>query len=134
MTKKKGFTLIELIVVITIIVVVSTIAMISYASTNKRARDSKRVSDLQKIAIALEMARQIGSNYPAAAGGLPVGLVPTYLQIWPTDPKSFSYLYTAPTSYTYTLSAQMEDLGSTNQAGAGNCGAVNTCNYKIISP
>jgi len=133
MKKQKGFSLIELIVVMTIIVLISSVAIISFSSTNKKARDARRTSDLQKIAVALEMARQIGSTYPTQAN-----LVPTYLQAWPTDPKStYSYLYVpgGPPAYTYTLYAQMEDPATKNLfPPAGNCGGVNTCNYLITNP
>jgi prepilin-type N-terminal cleavage/methylation domain-containing protein len=132
--KKEGFTLIELIVSITIVAVITTLAMVNFGATNKKARDSRRASDLQKVAIALEMSRQVGGTYPTASGGLPTGLVAAgYLQVWPTDPKSYSYVYAAPTSYTYTLSAYMEDLGSTNMAPSGSCGTV-TCNFRITNP
>lgn len=112
---KRGFTLIELIVVMTIIIVISAVAMVSYAGSGKKARDSRRIADLEKVRLALEMVRQVGNTYPANAQTV---LVPTYLQSWPTDPKSGSYTYTrGGTSYTYTLDAVMEDLGSTNMAG-----------------
>jgi type IV pilus assembly protein PilA len=131
MAKQKGFTLIELIVVITIIVVISTLAIISYGSVNKRARDGRRTSDLQKIAIALEMARQIGNTYPASSATL---VSAGYLAAWPVDPKGYTYLYTVPTNYTYNLKAYMEDLGSTNIAPSGNCAAPGNCNYQITNP
>ncbi len=111
--KQNGFTLIELLVVITIIVVISTIAMISYAGSGKKARDSRRISDLEKVRLALEMVRQVGSTYPATATVQTI-LVPIYLQLWPSDPKSNSYIYTRDTSYSYHIDAVMEDLGSTN--------------------
>ena len=115
-------------------VIITTLTMVSYAGANKRARDGRRSADLQKVAIALEMSRQVNSAYPSASGGQPVGLVPTYLQVWPTDPKGYSYVYTAPTSFTYTISAYMEDLGSTNMAPSGNCNAPSGCNYQIRNP
>ncbi|MFZ2153128.1 MAG: prepilin-type N-terminal cleavage/methylation domain-containing protein [Microgenomates group bacterium] len=126
--RETGFTLIELIVVITIIAVLTAVTMVSFGGTNKRARDSRRMSDLQKMAVALELARQVGGTYPASADTL----VPSYLQALPTDPKTYDYLYSS-TNYTYTISAYMEDLGSTNISPAGSCGTV-TCNYRITNP
>jgi len=128
-----GFTLIELIVTMTVIAVLTTLAMISFGGTNKRARDGRRVSDLQKIAIALEMARQVGNTYPVTSDSLVTG---GYIQSWPTDPKNYIYYYVRPTNYTYTVSAYMEDLGSTNGTGSygNNCGAPGNCNYQIVNP
>ncbi len=127
------FTLIELIVSMTIIAVLTVVAIVSFTGMNKKARDSKRASDMQKVAIALEMARQVGSTYPAADNNkLPTGLVPNYLQALPIDPKGYSYEYTS-TDYTYSYSGSMEDLGSTNIASFGSCGGLG-CNYQITNP
>lgn len=132
-----GFTLIELIVTMTVVAILTTIAMVSFSGTNKKARDGRRISDLQKVAVALEMARQVGGTYPPADGS---GQSPTlvsagYLQQWPTDPKNYRYYYAA-TNYTYTLSAYMEDVGSTNGSGSfgANCNAPGNCNYQITNP
>ncbi len=130
---KNGFTLVELIVVITIIAVISTMALISFTGTNRKARDARRISDMQKIAIALEMMRQVISMYPPAASSQPVGLVPNYLQAWPTDPKGYSYVYTQIDNYHYAVYGYMEDLGSTNTTTAISCIGGN-CNYKITNP
>ena len=129
---KGGFTLIELIVVMTVVAVLTTLAMVSFGGTNKRARDGRRVADLQKIAIALEMARQVGGTYPATDSGLVTG---GFLSVWPTDPKGYAYYYQrTPTNYTYILRAYMEDLGSTNMAPIGNCEAPGGCNYQLTNP
>lgn len=121
---RNGFTLVELLVVVAIIIIMSTVAMVSYAGSGKKARDSRRISDLEKVRLALEMVRQVGNTYPATASVQTV-LVPTYLQAWPTDPKSGSYTYTrGGTGYTYTLNATMEDAGSTNIPGF----------YQVVNP
>ncbi|MDD2916519.1 MAG: type II secretion system protein [Candidatus Gracilibacteria bacterium] len=50
-----GFTLIELIVVITILVILGTIAFVNLGGFQSSARDSSRVSDLTNITKGLEM-------------------------------------------------------------------------------
>lgn len=147
MKKNKGFTLIELIVVITIIAVITVAGMINYGATSRKARDSKRVADVEKIRIALEMARQIGTTYPAESATKTASvLVPTYMSVLPTDPKtSDDYYYDRLTNYTYSVGVSMEDTGSTNAAafgccwcdGAAGCECTNAnrkCNYKVTNP
>ena len=45
----KGFTLVELIVVITILAILWTIAFISFAWYSKNSRDSVRIADMNNI-------------------------------------------------------------------------------------
>ncbi len=125
---KKGFSFIELIVVITIIAVLSLAAIVSYGPIQKKSRDSRRVADLQKISMALEMARQMGTTYPLSLDYL---VTNNFIQSIPTDPKPVSpYLYTrgATNYYTYTLWAVMEDLGSTTGDYSGSY------NYQVTNP
>ena len=125
---KKGFSFIELIVVIAIIAVLSVTAILSYGPSQRKSRDSRRVADLEKIRMALEMARQIGTTYPATASVKSV-LVPNFMQSYPQDPKTkLDYTYTRLTNYTYSVGASMEDLGSTNIPASGGL------NYKVFNP
>jgi prepilin-type N-terminal cleavage/methylation domain-containing protein len=124
--KRYGFSFVELIVVVTIIAVLSVVGVVSYGSANKKSRDSRRISDLEKMRMALEIIRQVGTTYPAASSVLS----PNYLQTIPVDPKTKSaYLYTqAGGGYVYTIRAIMEDLGSTT----GNYGGG--YNYQVTNP
>ena len=61
----KGFTLVELLVVISIISLLSSIVFTSLNSARAKARDAKRLSDLNQIYLALQ-------QYFDANGYLPV--------------------------------------------------------------
>lgn len=61
--KKRGFTLVELIVTVSIIAVLSTVIIIAYGSSQARARDAKRKTDIQAIATALDMYKADQGTY-----------------------------------------------------------------------
>ena len=131
--KSLGFTLIESLVVVTMMMVIIAAAVGSYSAANKKNRDNKRMADLDRIRMALEMYRQNDATgeYPVASGDQASGLVTTFLDAWPTDPKSTqNYYYIRPTAYTYELYALLEI--STGVTYANNCGGV--CNYRVTNP
>ena len=62
---KTGFTLVELLVVISIISTLVTMAVVSFRSSQFRARDVQRKSDLRQYQNALELyANDNGGLYP----------------------------------------------------------------------
>lgn len=64
MGKKKGFTLVEVIVVITIIVLLTSIILVSLDKAKKTARDGKGQADLKQIANAFEQKYTDQGYYP----------------------------------------------------------------------
>jgi len=144
--KKCGFTLMELLVVITIIAVMMAGAIISYSSITTRSRDSKRKSDIEQIRQALEMYRADNLVYPVCAGtgALDVTCLSSvagfssYLTTIPSDPKSssgFAYYYQNPTTTTYCLTMFSE---VETQPGSG-CASVtapstNSYIYQVKNP
>ena len=103
--KNAGFTLLELLVVISLIGLLTAIAAVNFQSTNQRARDGKRQADLEQLRTALEIARSDSANntYPTDLDSLITG---SYLPTLPTDPKNFSYSYSPSADYrTYSLCA-----------------------------
>ena len=69
MNSKKGFTLIELIVVISIIGVLSTLIINNLNDARARARDSKRKQELSGLKTALRLYYNDYQTYPDAAAG-----------------------------------------------------------------
>ncbi len=70
MGANKGFTLLELMVVIAIIGFLMTIGIANYMEVRKKARDAKRIGDIKALREALEIYRQ-SSNPPAYPTGIP---------------------------------------------------------------
>jgi prepilin-type N-terminal cleavage/methylation domain-containing protein len=60
----KGFTLVELIVVITILVILGTIGFVSIQGFSTNARDSVRVSDIGSIMKSIELSNIKTGSYP----------------------------------------------------------------------
>ncbi len=52
---KRGFTLIELMIVIVVIAILATITAVSYSNVQARARDAARMEDINHIADALKL-------------------------------------------------------------------------------
>jgi prepilin-type N-terminal cleavage/methylation domain-containing protein len=65
--KRRGFTLIELMVVIAIIIILAAIAIPNYLSMTARAKRSRVASDFAAIATALETYRTDWNQYPKGA-------------------------------------------------------------------
>ena len=89
---KKGFTFIEILVVVTIIGLLAGIGAVSYSQFTKSSRDARRKADVENLRAALEMYRSNSttSSYPDRINDL----IGSYIDAVPTDPKGTSYTYT----------------------------------------
>jgi prepilin-type N-terminal cleavage/methylation domain-containing protein len=100
--KKRGFSLMELLIVIAIIGILVSISVVSYSTAQKKSRDARRHSDLKAIQNAWEQYyADNGANYPDSCNysvtPTPGVMSGTYLPGgMPFDPKSGP----TPTPYT----------------------------------
>ncbi len=62
---KKGFSLIELLVVISIIGVLTAVLMINLVGARERSRDSQKIQDLNSIKSALRLYYNDNQTYPS---------------------------------------------------------------------
>ena len=60
----RGFTLVELLVVISIIGVLTTILMVNFVGTREKANDSKKVQNLNSLKSALRLYYNDNQSYP----------------------------------------------------------------------
>lgn len=162
-SQKKGFTLLELMIVIVLIGILVTMGTFAFMSSQKKARDARRKQDLSQISKALEMYNNDQNKYPAAdASGQISGCGTTYAEVCPwgtsfgntssvpnviymtklsKDPMfpSFTYKY-VPTTSGYRLYARLENLEDQSIPTTGSkeypvlCGGTTIyCNYVFIS-
>lgn len=127
--KTKGFTLIEILVVMAIIGILAGLTLTAFVGSRKTARDGKRKADLEQIRSALEMCYSDDNRYPPSiAGSVTCVGGKVYLSPTPTDPVSGTYYYNRPTTTSYRLCTRLET------GGTDTCSGCSTCNYKVTNP
>lgn len=122
---QRGFTLIELMVVIAIIGLLSAAILSSLSTANQRGRDANRIADMKQLQNALELyAADNGGRYPVVASSfvsqLNASLVPNYLPVLSEDPlpARARYRYWTVTGTSYSM---VVDLESDDSAGVTWC-------------
>lgn len=63
-TQMKGFTVVELLIVIVVIAVLASITVVAFNGVQQRGRDAKRASDGKSIVKALEAYRATHGRFP----------------------------------------------------------------------
>lgn len=111
--KKKSFTLIEILVVITILGILISLITGNFLVSLKKGRDARRKADLENIQKALEMYYEDKRTYPPSitfktqlkddSSGK------VYMQIIPDDPNSNQHYYYSSSEGSYKLYACLEN-------------------------
>lgn len=104
-TARRGFTIVELIIVIVVIAILAMITLVSYNLVTSSAKDTERLSDFRAISDALQLYYLDNGQYPIASGStginnswsastdgswanLEAQLVPKYMPSLPVDPEN----------------------------------------------
>ena len=139
----KGFTIIELLVVISIIGLLSTISVVALNGARKKSRDAKRIADVGQMQTSLDLYFNDWSGYPAhtgiALGGTTYGKLAygcttygngfvhvgatcttTYMGLVPANPTpgGASYTYTSAGADYYQIAFTSEEAVGGLAAGA----------------
>lgn len=139
----RGFTLVELLIVVAIIGILATLLSANFIGVRQRARDGQRKSDLRQIQSALELYRSDQASYPNVipSPNCPPALkspdcsTSTYMQKIPIDPAGASYTYSSNGTI-YSLIACLEN-GNDSQKDAANvapCNGTTNFSYTVQNP
>jgi general secretion pathway protein G len=63
-TNQKGFTLIEILIVVAIIAILASVVLVGLGPTQQKGRDARRLSDLREIQNGLELYYNANGSYP----------------------------------------------------------------------
>lgn len=159
--KSRGFTIVELLIVIVVVAILASISVVAYNGVQSRSRDATRRSDLRNVQIALERFYVDNGYYPSAAclsspwwncwgAGSSTGRLvsTTYLQTMPQDPafvdsaacgnpnnfQTRAYWYQDNAGQGYVLGTFMESVSSSDAnylATNGNYGCGNFMNWAL---
>lgn len=105
----RGFTLVELLVVIGIISILATILLLQLGTARAKSRDAKRIADINQVRSAIEQFFDDNGTYPTGNdfGTAPNLLFPKYLSSVPKDPLTpgCANIYSGNGCYGYAVNA-----------------------------
>jgi prepilin-type N-terminal cleavage/methylation domain-containing protein len=123
---RKGFTLIEMLIVVAIIGILASLVLVGLGPVQRQGRDARRISDLRQVQTGLELYFIKEGHYPSPAPSDWAGLVELLkgdgigVSNVPQDPSASSagsaggrtYRYGSDDGTSYVLAATLEDTSS----------------------
>ena|SRR3989344_3913026 len=142
--RSKGFSLVELLTIISILAILASIGLVSFSSVQSKGRDSNRKQDLRALSVALELYKQSNGTYfstssmqcntgnsdafytaigPFMSGGAA-----------PPDPRTQEkYCYFSLNSgESFRLFAKLENCSDKDVINPGSC-SPSTYNFSVVS-
>jgi len=94
MQDRKGFTIVELLIVIVVIAILAAITIVAYNGIQLRTRDTIRINDLKSIQKAVELYKAENGQYPIVGSwtgycvnyGSTATYIPGISSYFPTQP------------------------------------------------
>jgi len=144
--RNRGFTIVELLIVIVVIAILAAISIVAYNGIQSRARDAGRIQKVKDIAKAIELYKIDNGTYPQILDGnstesacgsqtenwghcdrnkILADMIAPYMKLDPTSLSNvtqgnYTYYYTsqAVDNYqTYGMAVSLEGNGGANDGG-----------------
>lgn len=135
LTAKKGFTLLELLVVISIIGILMAFGVVAYSTAQQKSRDAKRIADIKAMQNGFEQYASAHSGLYAACATMKAD-TSIFPGGAPVDPKTeLDYDCEANlTNATYCICATLDTtIGNATDSDCTGLGTANSAYYCLTN-
>ncbi|HVL55017.1 MAG TPA: prepilin-type N-terminal cleavage/methylation domain-containing protein [Burkholderiaceae bacterium] len=115
----RGFTLVELLIVVIILAILSAIVIPQFSNTSTEAKEAALDANLAALRTAIELYRAQHGDYPGAKGTAP------------TVSGSCASPGVAGSAAANSAAALIEQLTRPSDAGGGTCTVADTTNFRF---
>jgi type II secretion system protein G len=127
--RSRGFTLVELLIVVAIVGIISAIAVPNLLNALDRGKQKRTMGDIRALAVAIESYAVDNSAFPVASdvNGLMAILDPIFIRELPTKDGWSHDLIASATGMSYTIGSEGKDGagGLAACSGSPRCGNLN---------
>lgn len=131
--RQRGFTLLELLVVISIIGILIAMGAVAFSTAQVTARDSRRRADIKSWQDALEQTYSKYTSYTGGGSGCTISVNENMNGITPDDPKPDRDYTASCADATYCLCAQLERDNGNSSDTACSYVSGNSSAYYCLS-
>jgi prepilin-type N-terminal cleavage/methylation domain-containing protein len=130
---KKGFTLIEILIVVAIIAILASVVLVGLGPTQQAGRDARRISDLSEVQNGLELYYNDCGYYPGSAQtAAPCGAF-SQISSW-TGTASLTASLQGTTAIGVSTVPNDPSAGHTYQYGTNNTGSSYVIEATLENP
>lgn len=109
---QKGFTLIEILVVIAIIGMLAGLVLLALNTTRSKSRDTKRQAEFKQIVTAMSLYYNANASWPSSGGAWVCVGAPTAERCYSNTYTGLDSLVTALSTYLPTMPTTAADAGT----------------------